>query len=270
VVERKEMSLMEELEPQELEDLVHELKEEDGAEEMLSPEVEQLLHILESGGAALERRDAAEQLGKVETSSPRIVLALIAAYESDSYSMVSQAAAESISAPVHQAILQQYPDLMEATERACQQRRVSDRPRDARLRRRKVDAEPSRRRKPVGNSHIGLMISAGVVLVGIGIAGVRLGLRDAGWAMLVGPCFLLCILPGAALLGWAFWNWLAPWGARSVFRRSMKEASAEVSRAWRKEGVDGDGGTTYKYFVTVSLRADDVQGVAAISCSSYG
>jgi hypothetical protein len=274
---------MEELQPEDIGELLQELEEEYGAQESLPEEVEELLHVLQSSSAALDRRDAAEQLGNLETSSPRIVRGLIAAYGSDPYSMVNRAAAKSLRAPVHQEYLQENPDLMGVTERALQQGPGADRqppeperrtpqaterpapdkqryrPWDLRRRRRKEAYEGYSRRKPVSNLHIGLMIAAGVFLLGIGIAGVRAGLRDAVWAMLVLPCLLLCTLPGVALLGWALWNWLAPWGARNVFRRSMKETSAEVSRAWRKEHTS-EGRTTYKYFVTVSLRADDVQG----------
>ena len=112
---------MEELEPQELEELVQELEGEYGTQEPLPPDVEEFLRVLQSGGAALDRRDAAEKLGEVGTSNPRIVCALIAAYESDSYSMVSRAAAESLRAPVHQEYLGQHPDLMEEVERALRQ-----------------------------------------------------------------------------------------------------------------------------------------------------
>lgn len=118
---------MEELQRQDIEDLLQELEEESSTQASSPPDVEELLHILQSGSAALERADAAEQLGKVGTSSPRIVRALIAAYNSDPYSMVNRAAAKSLRAPVHRAYLQEHPDLMEATERALQQRPGADR-----------------------------------------------------------------------------------------------------------------------------------------------
>jgi hypothetical protein len=124
---------MEELQTQELEELVEELEGEGGADEALSPEVEELLRILQSGGAAPERRDSAEQLGKVTMSSPRIVRALVAAYESDPSSMVNRAAAKSLRAPVHQEYLQEHPDLMEAAEKALQMRPGADRQRPPRI-----------------------------------------------------------------------------------------------------------------------------------------
>ena len=117
---------MDELHPEDLEELVKELEGEPGIEESLSPEVESLLQDLQTGSLYLAREDAAEQLGKVETSSHRIVQALVGAYQSDPYSVVSKAAARSLRAPVHQEYLRQHPDLMEATERALQQRPGSD------------------------------------------------------------------------------------------------------------------------------------------------
>ncbi len=123
---------MEELQPKDLEELVRELEEESGAQESLPGEVEELLRVLQSGTLYLARRDAAEQLGKVGTSSPRIVHTLIAAYESDPYSMVNRAAAESLRTHVHQEYLQEHPDLMEAAERALQKRPGADRQRPPR------------------------------------------------------------------------------------------------------------------------------------------
>jgi Tfp pilus assembly protein PilF/sugar lactone lactonase YvrE len=118
---------MAELRSEDLEELVQELEEEDSTQESLPQEVEELLHVLQSGTLYSARGDAAEQLGKVGTSSPRIVRALIAAYESDFSSTVNRAAAKSLRAPVHQEYLQQHPDLMEATEGALQQRPGADR-----------------------------------------------------------------------------------------------------------------------------------------------
>jgi hypothetical protein len=118
---------VEELQPQDLEDLLQDLHEEGGVGESLPPEVEELLRVLQSGTRYYARSDAAEQLGKVGTSSPRIVRALLAAYESDPYRLVRWAAAESLRAPVHQAYIQEHPDLMKATERALQPRPGADR-----------------------------------------------------------------------------------------------------------------------------------------------
>jgi hypothetical protein len=80
---------------------LQELEEEDSTQASPPPEVEELLHVLHSGSRHRDRADAAEQLGKVETSSPRIVRALIAAYESDPHRLVKWTAAESLCAPVH-------------------------------------------------------------------------------------------------------------------------------------------------------------------------
>lgn len=111
---------MEELEPQELEDLVQEL-EEAGAQESLLQEVENLLRVLQSGNLHTARQDAAEQLGNVRTSSDRIVLALITASESDPHPDVRRAATGSLQAPVHKEYLRQHPNVVESTKRALQQ-----------------------------------------------------------------------------------------------------------------------------------------------------
>jgi hypothetical protein len=71
------------------------------------------------------RRRAAERLGKLSESSPRIVQYLIVAGESDSMLEVREAAMESLRAPVHQAILQEHPclhDTRSITEKAATQR----------------------------------------------------------------------------------------------------------------------------------------------------
>ena len=114
---------MEDLRPEELEELVQELEEESEEEEALSPEVEALLRDLGPWSPKHARRDAAEQLGRVGTSSPRIVQALITACESPS-ELVSTAAAKSLRAPVHQECLQQHPELTEEAESAQQQRKL--------------------------------------------------------------------------------------------------------------------------------------------------
>ena len=98
---------MEELQPQDLEDLLQELEEEDGAQESLPQEVEELLHVLQAGSEHLDRREAAERLGNVGASSPRIVRALSAAKTSDPCATVARAAAKSLRAPVHQAYMQE-------------------------------------------------------------------------------------------------------------------------------------------------------------------
>ena len=112
---------MEELQPQDLEDLLQELEEEDGAQESLPQEVEDLLRVLRAGTHHLPREAAARLLGNVEMSGPRIVRALIAASGSDPHPDVRGAAVKSLRAPVHQEYLQKHPDLLEATERPLQQ-----------------------------------------------------------------------------------------------------------------------------------------------------
>lgn len=112
---------MEELRPEDIEDLLQELEEEDETREPLPPDVEELLNVLQAGSHYLPREAAAKLLGNVETGDPRIVRALIAASGSDPHLDVRGAAAKSLRAPVHQEYLQKHPDLAEATERALQQ-----------------------------------------------------------------------------------------------------------------------------------------------------
>ena len=289
------MSLMEDLQPEELEELVQELEGESGAEEPLSPEVEKLLRDLEPERPMELKIEAVRQLGELVRSYPQIVKALAEASMWDANPQFRRLAAACLLAPAHQAVVEQHPgllpqyvknllreygmivepeekqrlDLAETIERARQQRPVSDPPRAQRPRRRKEAATPSRRRKPVSNLHIGLMLSAGVILLWIGIAGVQADMpagmprtwQAREFMLYVGLLSLLCLLPAVVLSGWALWNWLAPWGARNVFRRSMEETSAKVCRAWREEQTNAYGGHTgYKYFVTISLQAADVRG----------
>lgn len=117
---------MEELEPENIEDLLQKLEKADRAPESPPLEVEERLQVLQSDHESHARRDAAEQLGKTATSSTQIVGALLSAYASDPSSMVNRAAARSLRAPVHQEYLQQHPDLLETTERALQQRPGAD------------------------------------------------------------------------------------------------------------------------------------------------
>ena len=100
---------MEELLPQDIEELLQELDEEYGTRESIPHEVEELFRVLQAGDLYLARRNAAEELGNVRTSSPRIVRALIAAYDSDSYPEVRRAAA---SAPSASATVTPTRDLM--------------------------------------------------------------------------------------------------------------------------------------------------------------
>jgi hypothetical protein len=111
---------MEELKPEELEELVQELAEESEEEEALSPEVDRLLRGLGRWSPEHTQRDAAEQLGRVGTSSPQIVQALIAACQSPS-GQVRAAAAKSLRAPAHQEYLRQHPEVVAAAESALQQ-----------------------------------------------------------------------------------------------------------------------------------------------------
>lgn len=116
---------MEDLRLEEVEDLLEELEEEQGAieepppkleerkqelqqergEVELSPRVEELLSLLQSSDRYYTQKNAAQELGKLETSSPRIVQALIAAIDSDAHPSVRRAAIRALRAPVHQQFL---------------------------------------------------------------------------------------------------------------------------------------------------------------------
>ena len=112
---------MEELQDQELEALVRELEGESDGEESLSPEVKVLLQDLQPARRYSFRRRAAKQLGEVSSSSRQVVQALVTAAETDSAPAVRAMATESLRAPVHREVLQQYPELKEAEESALQQ-----------------------------------------------------------------------------------------------------------------------------------------------------
>jgi hypothetical protein len=117
-----------------IQELLQELEEEQTVERPLSPDVEEHLSVLLSGKLRLARKKAAEQLGSVGTSSPRIVQALTAACRSDTHSLVRRAAATALRAPVHQECLQNHPKLSEVAESALQDFAASDRGRDERQR----------------------------------------------------------------------------------------------------------------------------------------
>ena len=112
---------MEELKPEELEELVQELQEESEEEETLSPEVEQLLRDLPFRPLTARLR-AARQLGGLGSSSRQIVQALTTLAEIDDSDEVRAVAAESLRAPVHQEYLQEYLERKKAIDIALQQR----------------------------------------------------------------------------------------------------------------------------------------------------
>jgi len=176
---------MEELRPEELEALVQELEGESEEEEALSPEVEELLRDLAQASFGLARLKAAEDLGELSESSPRIVRALIAAGESDAFLGVREAALESLRAPVHQEILREYPDLMQHARSATEQTatQLAMLAREGRKRRIRV---------------IPLVVGGLFALVGLvlGLAELKVGLfwesearRIASYPVLVGPGF---------------------------------------------------------------------------------
>jgi hypothetical protein len=117
----KELCLIGELQPQDIEDLLQELEGASSTQVSHPQDVEELLYVLQSGSLYLARQDAAEQLGKAKTSGSQIIRALAAAQASDAYPEVRRAAAKALRGPVHQEYLGQRPDLMEVTERVLQQ-----------------------------------------------------------------------------------------------------------------------------------------------------
>lgn len=109
---------MDEHAPKDVKDLLEELEDEYGAEEPLTSEAEHLLDELRPGSFFSNRKRAAEQLGRLGSSHPRILAALIELSESDKSYYVRKLAAEAVEAPVHQELLRRYPNLREVTERA--------------------------------------------------------------------------------------------------------------------------------------------------------
>lgn len=195
---------MEELRPEELEELVQELAEASSAEEAPFLEVEKLLRDLQSSSAST-RLEAAHQLGSLDISSPRIVQALIAAQESDSSSTVRWYAADALRADVHQSVLEQHPDLKRRAETAIEQamthreRRAETAIEQAATRRERQRALKARedRKVPMSCGAIFVLIVVGIfwlVLLAVGLGYLRQGLnaasearRIASYPVLVGP-----------------------------------------------------------------------------------
>ncbi len=111
---------MEELQPEELEELVQELEGEGSAEEPLPPKVQALLRDLQPVRLYTSRQRAAKELGQINQSSREVVLALVETAETDSSAEVRTTAAESLRAPVHQVVLRQYPELGEQAQAAAE------------------------------------------------------------------------------------------------------------------------------------------------------
>jgi hypothetical protein len=80
-------------------------------------DVGELLADLILEGFETVRALAARNLGELNVSDLRIVNALIAAMESDPAPAVRKEAARSLAAPTHQAVLQQYPELMHKADK---------------------------------------------------------------------------------------------------------------------------------------------------------
>jgi hypothetical protein len=79
----------------------------------LTAEMEKLIHGLKRGGLAFRRLEAAEKIGKLGQSDPRLVLALLRAKELDKSEEVRRAAAAALESPAHRKILDDDPGLVE-------------------------------------------------------------------------------------------------------------------------------------------------------------
>jgi hypothetical protein len=80
-------------------------------EHTFSIDIEQLIKDLQEAKLDFLRQDAATKIGQLTQSSNQIVAALITARNTDSSIEVRKAANEAILYPVHQAVLEQNPDL---------------------------------------------------------------------------------------------------------------------------------------------------------------
>jgi len=112
---------MQEQSPEDIEELLDELEKEYDTKAALPPEVENLLQNLQPRNRYASRRRAAEQLGKLKESNLRIVQSLVAAGESDADGAVKRAVLESLRAPAHQEVLQEYPELTKRAAEAARQ-----------------------------------------------------------------------------------------------------------------------------------------------------
>jgi hypothetical protein len=277
--EGKELPIMEEpLSEDSIQELLDELEEEYGAPEPPPPDVEELLRELLSGSDAHARREAAEQLGKLDASNPRIVQALIVARKSDTHTIVRDAAARALRAPAHQECMQEHPDVLEATEGILQELRVlqrsrGERPRRPKKRRRrpKTTAEQAAtqgeeerekqkaievrevhdRREPKVAAWIPGFIVFGIVWVSV--VGIFSAQSTTDFCRAA-----LGALPGIALVAWGLLNWRAATVRREVLLRSTKETVGTVEDLWNEEHK-GEYETSYTYYVTVRFEAEDAK-----------
>jgi hypothetical protein len=88
----------------------------------LSGQMEKLIDDLKRGGLAFRRLEAAEKIGSLEQSHPRLVLALLRAREWDRAPEVRQAAESALVSPVHRAVLERHPQL--AAESKVEEREI--------------------------------------------------------------------------------------------------------------------------------------------------
>ncbi len=83
------------------------------SEQPLTSEMARLLQEVKRGGLAFRRIEAAEKIGKLADSHPRLVEALLRAAGTDASEEVRKAAAEALQSPVHADVLEENPGLAE-------------------------------------------------------------------------------------------------------------------------------------------------------------
>ncbi|MBN2084791.1 MAG: hypothetical protein JW748_06160 [Anaerolineales bacterium] len=83
------------------------------SEQPLTPELEKLLQDVKRGGLAFRRIEAAQKIGGLGKSHPRLVEALLRAAETDVSEEVRKAAAGALQTPVHVEMLEKNPGLIE-------------------------------------------------------------------------------------------------------------------------------------------------------------
>jgi hypothetical protein len=188
---------MEELKPEDLQELVQELQEESSLEEALPPELEQLLRDLQPARRFTARLRAARQLGEVSIGSRQIVQSLATVAELDDSDEVRAVASESLRAPVHQVYVQEYLERKKAIDVARQQRLV----RDTQAAETKRDAGRS---EPEQESRIPIQCLKSGAIAGL-VIGLVIGYWWAGVALRsedgpsCGVPFLLALTIGAAV-----------------------------------------------------------------------
>jgi hypothetical protein len=80
-------------------------------EQFISTDIEQLMNDLRDKRFDFERKVAAEEIGKLTYSNIQLASALVTAGNTDSSISVRKAVSVALASPVHQAVLEQNPEL---------------------------------------------------------------------------------------------------------------------------------------------------------------